>query len=205
MDAKPVRDRPGRPSNLKDPRKSIIKAASVLFAEHGYDKASLKDIAEALGITKAGLYYYFATKQEIYDSIMLEVLEEMIGTARDSMATHSTASDRIRAFMVAHARYFETNLDRYRAVFLGRRGYGIGYTPEQTAVRRAYADMLTAELVAGNERGELVAADAPTISRGILGMLNWIARWYVAGRQSSATDIAQTYADTILNGLTPRQ
>lgn len=46
-------------------RERILDVALELFTAHGYDKTSLRDIAERLGITKAALYYYFARKEDI--------------------------------------------------------------------------------------------------------------------------------------------
>jgi len=56
--------RPPR-SQGADTRERILDVAQELFTEHGYDKTSLRDIADRLGITKAALYYYFERKEDI--------------------------------------------------------------------------------------------------------------------------------------------
>jgi AcrR family transcriptional regulator len=53
-----------------DTRSKIQDAALDLFGEQGYDKTSLREIAEALGVTKAALYYHFKTKEEIIVSLL---------------------------------------------------------------------------------------------------------------------------------------
>ena len=53
--------------NTKD---NILNAALKLFSERGYEGASMSDIADLLGITKAALYKHYKSKQEILDSII---------------------------------------------------------------------------------------------------------------------------------------
>jgi AcrR family transcriptional regulator len=65
-----------------DTRSRIQEVALDMFVEQGYDKTSLREIAEQLGVTKAALYYHFKTKEEIVSSIfqaadegMMEIVE----------------------------------------------------------------------------------------------------------------------------------
>lgn len=69
---------------MGDTRQDILDTALVLFAEHGYEKTSLREIAEEVGVTKAALYYHFPSKQEILlalfepvSSLQDELLEEL--------------------------------------------------------------------------------------------------------------------------------
>jgi AcrR family transcriptional regulator len=60
-----------------DTREQIRTIALELFAEHGYDKTSLREIAERLGVTKAAVYYHFRTKEEILVSLIEDFLHEV--------------------------------------------------------------------------------------------------------------------------------
>jgi AcrR family transcriptional regulator len=67
-------------------RQLILEAALEVFAEQGYEKASLRMIAERLGVTKAALYYHFSTKEEIVLSLLesvVEPIERLIKWGRD--------------------------------------------------------------------------------------------------------------------------
>lgn len=82
-----------------DTRDRIQDVALHLFSEQGYDKASLREIAERLGVTKAALYYHFRTKEDILTSVVDEVaaaLDEMIDWARDRPATAQTRQEIVR-------------------------------------------------------------------------------------------------------------
>ncbi len=66
--------RPPR-SNGQETRERILETARQLFTEQGYDKTSLREIAEQLGITKAALYYYFERKEDILVDLHLQLHE----------------------------------------------------------------------------------------------------------------------------------
>jgi AcrR family transcriptional regulator len=60
---------------MNDTRERILQVALDLFIEQGYDKTSLREIAERVGVTKAALYYHFASKEEIFRTLMQPVFE----------------------------------------------------------------------------------------------------------------------------------
>jgi AcrR family transcriptional regulator len=76
----------GRPAHASgaETRERILAAALDLFAEHGYDKTSLREIAERVKVTKAALYYYFPSKQEIL-AALADKLFESAETAFDAI------------------------------------------------------------------------------------------------------------------------
>lgn len=63
--------------NKGSTRKRIQQIALDLFAEQGYDKTSLREIADRLGVTKAALYYHFKTKEEILTSALEDYMAEV--------------------------------------------------------------------------------------------------------------------------------
>ena len=68
----------------KDTRKSIIGTARALFSESSYLGVSMSDIAKELDITKAALYYHFAGKEEIYNAVLDEVLNDINAALMDA-------------------------------------------------------------------------------------------------------------------------
>ncbi|WP_199486407.1 TetR/AcrR family transcriptional regulator [Actinomadura logoneensis] len=73
-----------------DTREQIRRVALELFAEQGYEKTSLREIAERLGVTKAALYYHFKTKEDIIASLFDEFgekVDELVAWARTEPMT----------------------------------------------------------------------------------------------------------------------
>lgn len=82
-------------------REKIQAVALELFAEHGYDKTSLREIAERLDVTKAALYYHFNTKEDIVVSLfddLIAGIDEIIGWAMDQPRTLETRQELIRRY-----------------------------------------------------------------------------------------------------------
>jgi AcrR family transcriptional regulator len=67
-----------RPSNTQEKREDLISKATICFRKYGYDKTSLDDIAKAMKLNKASLYYYIKNKEELFLEILLsEATESM--------------------------------------------------------------------------------------------------------------------------------
>jgi len=74
------RDKPGPDvgrEHGRDTRSRLRELALELFAEQGYEKTSLREIAERLGVTKAALYYYFRSKEDIVASLVEDYVAEL--------------------------------------------------------------------------------------------------------------------------------
>lgn len=109
----------GTTGELRDTRGRIQRVALELFTEQGYDKTSLREIAERLGVTKAALYYHFKSKEEIVESFLgdrLDEIDRMIDWLRTQPRTAEVRREFIRRYAkTLHAghqrvmRFFESN------------------------------------------------------------------------------------------------
>jgi len=84
-----------------DARSRIQQVALELFIEEGYDKTSLREIAEKLGVTKAALYYHFPTKEDIVNSLIedrIAVVAELLEWARGMPRTPETRLEFVRRY-----------------------------------------------------------------------------------------------------------
>ncbi|WP_174532235.1 TetR/AcrR family transcriptional regulator [Streptomyces ambofaciens] len=89
-----------------DTRQRIQDVALELFAEQGYEKTSLREIAERLDVTKAALYYHFKTKEEILVSIFEDLsrpIEDLIAWGSRQPHTLETKQDIVRRYSEALA------------------------------------------------------------------------------------------------------
>jgi AcrR family transcriptional regulator len=82
----------------------IQDVALELFADHGYEKTSLREIAEHLGVTKAALYYHFRTKEDLLLSIFEDLnrpVTELIEWAEQQPRTLETKKEVLRRYSLA--------------------------------------------------------------------------------------------------------
>ena len=79
-------------SKMNDTRDSILQTALDLFIEQGYETTSLREIAERVGVTKAALYYHFASKEELFRTLIQPILE-MQAKAASAIREHPTLEE----------------------------------------------------------------------------------------------------------------
>jgi AcrR family transcriptional regulator len=90
-----------------DTRGEILDTAMRLFAEQGYDKTSLREIAEAVGVTKAALYYHFRTKEDIAGSALQDYTRDLTALI-DRAAEASPGAERNTALVDGLLELFTT-------------------------------------------------------------------------------------------------
>jgi AcrR family transcriptional regulator len=92
----PAQGEPAHGGRRSDTRARIQQVALELFAEQGYERTSLREIAERLGVTKAALYYHFKSKEDIVRSFTEDHfarLDALIAWGRDQPRTPSTGHE----------------------------------------------------------------------------------------------------------------
>ncbi|MBA2339261.1 MAG: TetR/AcrR family transcriptional regulator [Pyrinomonadaceae bacterium] len=179
----------------------IYRTAAQIILRKGYDATSVNDIANALGMTKAGLYHYINGKKELLFDIMnfgLDELDEEVVTPAKSI---SDTSDRLRFIIANNAR-------------LVTRGQGAitilvdeitALTPAQnrkiTRRKRAYFVSLRNTLNQLKAEGKLQDVDTTAATFSLLGMINWLSRWYRQDGALSEEQAAEQIVKIALNGL----
>src|SRR5580700_7967991 len=88
-------------------RAGILKAARKVFARHGYDGATMDDVADACSIAKGTLYLYFKSKRQIYLGVLKEDLRSLREATGLAIQAAPTAEGRIRAFITTRFDFCE--------------------------------------------------------------------------------------------------
>jgi AcrR family transcriptional regulator len=183
-------------------RGEILHAALRAFRDHGYHATTLDDIADALGVRKAGLYYYFPDKESILYACHRESLAELDRILEGAKQLR-TPADRLAHVIRAHVRVMTDTLEgsplafevtalspeRQKEVIAGRDRY-------ERALRRMVKDGVTS--------GEFRELNPKTAVFAILGAINWIARWYRPEGALRPEELGDDFADQLLRGLTCR-
>jgi len=197
------RRRQGRPPVIVNARERILEEAAALFARSGYEAITIADLAVAIGATKAAVYHYFKTKQDIYDAIILSTLADLI--AANTGHDGGSASERLRAFMVGHARFFEANYWRFSAMLIGFGGIdNQSVLAEAKRLRRSYESYVRGIIQSGVDEGEFDITDITAAGRMVLSCLNWMVRWFEPGLQETAEAVADTYFGLLSRGFARR-
>jgi AcrR family transcriptional regulator len=159
-----------------------------------------------VGITREALYYYYRSRAEILLAIIGPQAEGLIGGLREVMVTDVPAPEKLRLAIHNHLKRF----DRYCLEMTISVRDGIASNGEagaaMTRIWKEYERMWTALVEAGLREGLFApVGDAKMVAFAILGMCNWLARWYNPRKPASIDQIIDTYFMLTSQGLLPRK
>lgn len=179
----------------------IYRTAAQIILRKGYDATSVNDIANALGMTKAGLYHYINGKKELLFDIMNFGLWELDAEVAAPARRINDPAARLRFIIGAHAR-------------LVTRGQGAitilvdevtALTPARqrkiTQSKRQYFDFLRDTLRELKAAGKMRDVDATAATFSLLGMINWLSRWFQQGGALDEEQAADQIVKIALHGL----
>lgn len=178
----------------------ILEEAARLFTQKGYEATSVQDLAEALGLSKAALYHYFRSKEEILYEVSLLALRGLV-EAGERALEESDPKKALLAFMQGHARFFEENYPFFVTMLQGIQSLSPERRAQTVALRDRHEGNLRRILRWGMEEGAFRQVDVALAGRAILSMLNWMIRWFRPGGPLRAEEVAQFYFELILKGL----
>jgi len=189
-------------------REEIIAAAGQAFLAKGYRATSFRDIADAVGVDRASLYYYFESKHELFRAATSVAVQRNVDDAESIAASDQTPAAKLTEIV---QRLLVSYTDRdypYMFIFLQEDVNQISEDPEDPWARemndysRRYERAITSIIAAGAASGELELAGPPhVLTKALSGMANWTHRWYRSDGEMSAAEIADTFARTFLHGV----
>jgi AcrR family transcriptional regulator len=184
----------------------ILDVAEKVFATRGYGDSKLVDVADAFGVTRQALYYYFRDKDDILFALYVrwferarEALDESLTTAGPSPADRFEAL--FRHYVILHAENSSMvatfALERDSLPKVQRERVRVLRREMQERFVNAYA----AAVAAGQFNSEVPADVAVAL---LLGAINWSYRWFQPGRGYSPDDMATIAHDLFSDGYRRR-
>jgi len=183
-----------------DKETQIINEAIKLFSQKGYHTTTLDEIAAALGITKAALYYYFPSKNHILRSIMQQSISFMGETVKTGKS-NAPPIEKLREICILVTELAAVTQNQAKIFF---EQIHILPTRTRNALMRKENEIIKTlqnVLQEGVDDKVFRIKDVKICSYAILGLCNWTYRWYRPGGRLTPKQIAEITADLILNGV----
>jgi len=198
-EVRPVRTRGYEPERTYE---ALLGSALELFREKGYHATSVQGIADAAGLTKGAFYHHFATKEDVLRVLHDEYVDHQLAAVREVLATHQHPAEQLRHLIRAILASVETHQANVTVFFQERRFL----SGEQFRAIKAKRDELDSIFQSAVDRGVGAGVfrddlNARVVALGILGMCAWTYQWYQQGGSMTAADVADLYADMVLDGL----
>jgi AcrR family transcriptional regulator len=189
----------------------ILDYGTEVFADKGYEGASMRDLSRLSGISLAGLYYYFESKEKLLYFIQQHTFNTIMERLRQRLATSDDPEARIRIFVHNHVDYSVAKQKAMKVLSHEDDVLKNGYGAELTATKREYyricvglvEDLVKAERLksTGSSAGSGGGSDTRTAVMGLFGMMNWLYTWHRARTDPDAEVLARQFSDIFLNGI----
>jgi AcrR family transcriptional regulator len=189
--------RPTAPDH-DDKAAAVLAAAGQVFAQRGYEGATMLDVAQAAGFSKAGVYHYFASKEHLLHGLLRGSLQEVVDdlSAADP-GDKAEPAERLAALVDAYVRSFSTRLRVVTPLLLRLELLRPDWRAEVKGLERQIVDRFT------DAAGALGHPVSPRVAAFlVLGAANWTYYWYDPEGDLSIEDLARGAAAIFTGVLT---
>lgn len=183
----------------------ILTAARHVFARHGFNSATVDEIADVAGVAKGTVYLYFPSKRDLFLATLREGLQALHAEARREIDCADTALGKIRAFIEVRLRYCDRNREFFRIYYNEFSAIPVrssGDRPEFQDLYEQQASLLEGIVQLGIARGEIRPCDARRNARLIYDLTrSAIAQHVLEGEQNKVTDSTDLICDLVWKGI----
>jgi AcrR family transcriptional regulator len=178
----------------------VLDHAAQIFCEKGYEGASMRDLSRAAGMSLAGLYHYFASKEELLYLIQKHAFQTIIERVQQRLEGAADPEERIRIFIENHLEYFLANKEAMKVLTHEDDTLKDARGAEIRAIKREYY-RICLELLEGLRESKGLQFSARLAVLGLFGMVNWIYTWHNPRVDADAQALAQEMGDLFLRGV----
>ncbi|ROT46437.1 TetR/AcrR family transcriptional regulator [Pusillimonas sp. NJUB218] len=180
---------------------SIMEAASRLFIQRGFQGTSMGDIAEAMGVTRTAIYYYFRNKEAILRELTSGITEMAAKLAVGVTTEHADPEETLRKLVAQHASLILANPLQFRVVERNEEQLSPSIKKKAEASRRMVLERFSAAIDAGIRTGQFRNVNAKVAAFAIIGMCNWGAWWFNPKGALGFDDVVKTIVDLAMNSV----
>ncbi len=181
----------------------VIKAAAELFEARGYHSTSMEDIAEAVGIRKPTLYHYFKSKDEILYRIFVATIGMLLERVERRQTLPMSPEQQLLEIMGDILEIIDSHNGYVRVFFEHHRELPDDRHAEIMGLRERYHEHTVGVIQAGIDAGTIRSEIDPQLAAlALLGACNWAYQWYDSSGPLRGRDIAFSFWDMMIRGLT---
>jgi AcrR family transcriptional regulator len=156
-------------------REALLAAAEEVFARKGYHGASLDDIAQTAGVSKALIYEHFASKRELHASLVTAHVEEIFRRLEANAQTGTSGEERLRGGIDAFLSFVEEHREAWRALFRNAADPEVGDFMERVQAEgtAVIAALISADPETPGDHPQAIEMHAAMLSGGVQSLANW--------------------------------
>ncbi|MDK2123593.1 TetR/AcrR family transcriptional regulator [Parachitinimonas caeni] len=167
----------------KTRRTELIAAAARLFSEKGYERTTVRDLAQAVGMQSGSLFYHFRTKEEMLVAVMAAGIGDITDCLREALEDVHDPRERLTTLFRVHLNTLLGEDKGALSVLLYEWPSLSSKARDQLVPLRDEYETLWQDILNEAARAGLVPEDTSLLRRLVLGGLHWTIQWY--NRQGS--------------------
>lgn len=187
-----------RAENYEERRVEILDTAAALFAARGFEATSMSSIAGALGVSKALVYHYFESKEELLFEMLLSHCRLLIETANRAVAS-GNAEEKLKELIASLMQLYMSSRDKHVVLMNCLKALSL----EQQAEIKGEEKKIVAIIkgLVGQIKKDASAGEVSATAMYLMGSINWTYTWFKEGGAISAQDYAELASRLFLEGL----
>ena len=178
----------------------ILAHATEVFCKKGYEGASMRDLSRESGMSLAGLYYYFESKERLLFLIQKHTFTTIVRRLKTRLEGVNNAEQRIRIFILNHLEYFLANQAAMKVLSHEAEALKNGFASEVAAIKREYYRICVG-LIDELKSDRRLQCSTRIAVLSLFGMMNWIYTWHNPRVDADAVSIAREMGDVFLRGV----
>jgi AcrR family transcriptional regulator len=186
----------------KSRRGEILRCFTEMVAERGYDEVSVRDVAEALGISKGTILHHFRSKESLLEELHGDYMRRRLAEAHELLAAHADPVDQLQ--LIVYQLMLAQQDDRAATVAFAReivRFAAEESMAEVRSMRDGYSELVRDIVRRGVEQGVFEEVDPALAALQLFGTCNWSWTWFEPEGRWPAERIAGQFCRTLLGGL----
>jgi len=160
----------------------------------------MRDLSRASGMSLAGLYYYFESKERLLFLIQKHTFSTIVRRLKARLEGVDDAEERVRIFILNHLEYFLANQQAMKVLSHEAEALKNGFASELAAIKREYYRICVGLLDDLKRERELQFSTRIAVL-SLFGMMNWIYTWHNPRVDADAEAIAREMGDIFLQGV----
>jgi TetR/AcrR family transcriptional regulator, cholesterol catabolism regulator len=179
----------------------ILWHSAQIFAAHGFEGTSIRDISRATGVSLSGLYYYFESKQKLLYLIQNTSFTFILERLQSRLNQVDEPEERLRTLVQNHIEYFLSHPNEMKVLSHEEEALEPPYREEVATIKRRYY-ALAREIFDGLDADAQAPELNPRVAvLSLFGMMNWVYKWHNPKVDPSAVELTDTIVGIFLHGV----
>src|SRR5580698_11163392 len=174
----------------------VLEHATEVFSDKGYEGASMRDLSRATGMSLAGLYHYFESKERLLFLVQKHTFTTILEKLKSQLEDVTDPEQRIRIFILNHLQYFVSNQQGLKVLSHEDESLKNGLSSEIAGIKREYYRICLG-LMEDLRRKRGLDFNARTAVMSLFGMINWIYTWYNPRVDGNAEALAERMGNIV--------